>query len=87
MAFEASDLIDIVHTDDFVGRGDCFNIVNINIHSIRNKRDRLETEINRYGRIHVIVVTESWVQEGFENNYNLEGYQTYQVTRGMAMGV
>lgn len=71
----------ISYENDFDDRREGFHVANINIHSLRNKRDLLEAEMNKYGRIHVIVVTESWVMMGFQDNYDLAGYIAYHVLR------
>lgn len=84
--------VDVTYQDFDVVNGGKFNIASLNIHSLRNKRDQLELEVKRLGDIHLIVVTETWVQEGFEGIYEIDGFRAYHVLRndgygGMAMYV
>lgn len=57
------------------------SIVSINIHSLRNKLDILEAEVTRLGAVGVVVVTETWIQPGTENFFNLRGFVAFHEVR------
>lgn len=62
------------------------SILSINIHSIRNKRDLLEAEVSRLGHVDVLVISETWIEPGTDEMYNLAGYTAYHESRPDGFG-
>lgn len=58
-----------------------FRILQLNAQSLRQKLHLLEAEIIKHDMPEVVVVTETWIEPGTETYFNLEGYNSYHVTR------
>lgn len=58
-----------------------FNILLLNIHSLRHKLHLIEAELVRLNRPKIVILTESWIEPGTEGNYNIIGYIAYHATR------
>lgn len=61
--------------------GKHITIMSINVHSLRNKLQHLTAEVLRLGRISLIAVSETWIEPGTENYFNLAGYRAYHEIR------
>ena len=65
---------------------DCFgqsrkNIFLLNIHSLRNKLNLLEADLEVMGRPQIVILTETWIEPGSESFYNINGYRSHHATR------
>lgn len=58
-----------------------FRILQLNIHSLRNKHSQLEAEIILFDCPEVIVISESWLTEEIKEHYQISGYNHYHTTR------
>lgn len=58
-----------------------FRILQLNIHSLRNKHSQLEAEIIVFDCPEVIVISESWLTEEIKEHYQISGYKHYHTTR------
>lgn len=58
-----------------------FRILQMNIHSLRNKHPQLEAEIELYEYPEVVVISETWLTEEIKNHYEISGYSSYHTTR------
>lgn len=54
-----------------------FRILQLNIHSLRNKHSQLEAEIIQFDCPEVIVISESWLTEEIKEYYHISGYKHY----------
>lgn len=58
-----------------------FNVFLFNIRSLRRKLDELEALLVQLGNVHILVLSETWMQTGTERFYNIDGYIPYHATR------
>lgn len=64
-----------------------FNMLYLNIQSLRNKLYNLESLIKTYEcDIHIIVLTEIWINEQENQFFNMEGYKSYFSNRVKSYG-
>lgn len=66
-------------------KGD-IQVLYLNIRSIRNKIDKLETLINMHRHIHIIILSETWLCEEETQYFNLSGYTHFYSTRASHAG-
>lgn len=63
------------------------NIIYINIRSIKNKLNDLNTIIKTYKQtIHIIIVSETWLNENETQFYNIQQYESFHSTRSTPAG-
>jgi exonuclease III len=58
-----------------------FNILQLNIHSLRNKLPLLEAEIQAIANIDIVILSETWIEPNTDQFYNLPGFSSEHVTR------
>lgn len=61
-------------------------LMNLNVHSLRNKLSELESEICLYNFPEVVLCTETWLKRSMTRFYNVRGYKSYHVTRSDGYG-
>ena len=66
--------------DDFVGVCSSLRVAYLNARSIKNKMDEIENIIKKIDA-HIVAITETWTDIGDEIFYNIDGYQSYFVSR------
>lgn len=64
-----------------------FNILYLNIRSLRNKIYELESLINSNKfQIHAIVLTETWLEDGEAKFFNFPNFKSFHLTRSKRGG-
>lgn len=58
-----------------------FNLLQLNIHSMRRKLEDLESLVCQLNNIHVLIISETWVYQWMERFYNIDGYVAYHASR------
>lgn len=76
----------IYHQNTLKPTNNGLNVINFNIHSMRNKLELIEAELTKLPRIDIIVITETWMIPGTEDMYNLEGFTAYHESRNDGYG-
>ena len=51
-----------------------FKILQLHAQSLRNKLHLLEGEISKFDKPAVVIVSETWMIEGWQQFYNIDGY-------------
>lgn len=69
--------------NDIIGN---VQILYLNIRSIRNKIEQLENLLSTHSHTHIIVLTETWLQEDETEYFNLSEYEHFHNTRASHAG-
>jgi hypothetical protein len=68
--------------EDYKPEKNCLRIVYVNARSVRNKFDEIEEMLKgMQDTIHILVIAETWLNEGEESFYNIAGYQSTFASR------
>ena len=77
--YENIDIKHFINTNNIIDSN--LNIIYMNIRSLRNKLEHLETLLHTHRLIHIVILTETWLHENETHLYNLQNYKHIFNTR------